>query len=99
MSIIANKGSVQDIDGIPEDLKALYKTVWEISQKRVLEMAADRGVYIDQSQSLNVHIAEPSMAKLTSNAFLWLEIGSQNGNVLLENQTGGQCHTVHGRQD
>lgn len=59
----------QNIDGIPQELKDLYKTVWEISQKTVLKMAADRGAFIDQSQSLNVHIAEPSYSKLTSMHF------------------------------
>lgn len=59
----------QDIKGIPDDLKQLYKTVWEISQKTVLKMAADRGAYIDQSQSLNIHIAEPNYGKLTSMHF------------------------------
>lgn len=59
----------QRIDGIPEDIKNLYKTVWEISQKTVLKMAADRGAYIDQSQSLNIHIAEPNYGKLTSMHF------------------------------
>ena len=60
---------LQHIDSIPAELKALYKTVWEISQKTVIKMAADRAVYIDQSQSLNIHIAEPNYAKLTSMHF------------------------------
>lgn len=59
----------QGIEGIPDELKRLYKTVWEISQKTVLKMAADRGAYIDQSQSLNIHIAEPNYGKLTSMHF------------------------------
>ena len=59
----------QNIDGIPDEIKKLYKTVWEISQKTVLKMAADRGAYIDQSQSLNIHIAEPNYGKLTSMHF------------------------------
>lgn len=59
----------QNIQEIPDDLKQLYKTVWEISQKTVLKMAADRGAYIDQSQSLNIHIAEPNYGKLTSMHF------------------------------
>jgi len=67
--LIANNGSIQNIAGIPENIKALYKTVWEISQRDVIDMAADRGAYIDQSQSLNLHIAEPSFAKLTSMHF------------------------------
>jgi len=66
---------LQNVDGIPQDLKDLYRTVWEISQKSILEMAADRGAYIDQSQSLNVHIAEPNYGKLTSmHFFAWKEV-------------------------
>lgn len=77
--LIANAGSVQKISSIPEDIRALYKTVWEISQKVVIEMAADRGAYIDQSQSLNIHIAEPSYAKLTSMHFYaWKKVSTKN---------------------
>lgn len=68
---------VQDIEEIPDDLKQLYKTVWEISQKTVLKMAADRGAYIDQSQSLNIHIAEPNYGKLTSMHFYGWKLVSQ----------------------
>ena len=57
--LIAANGSIQNLN-LPADLKTLYKTVWEISQKTILKMAADRGAFIDQSQSLNVHIAEPN---------------------------------------
>ncbi len=55
--------------GIPSDVKALYKTVWEISQRVLIDMAADRGAFIDQSQSFNVHMASPTFAKLTSMHF------------------------------
>jgi ribonucleoside-diphosphate reductase subunit M1 len=65
----ASNGSIQKIPNIPDELKALYKTVWEISQKVVIDMSADRGAFIDQSQSLNIHIAEPSFAKLSSMHF------------------------------
>ena len=67
--IVAANGSVQNIAEVPQDLKELYKTVWEISQRTVIDMAADRGAFIDQSQSLNIHIAEPTFAKLTSMHF------------------------------
>jgi ribonucleoside-diphosphate reductase subunit M1 len=63
--IISKGGSVQQIQEIPDDLKRLYKTVWEISQRVVINMAADRGAFICQSQSLNVHIAEPNFGALT----------------------------------
>lgn len=66
----------QSIPEIPDDLKQLYKTVWEISQKTVLKMAAERGAFIDQSQSLNIHIAEPNYGKLTSMHFYgWKQVG------------------------
>ena len=61
--------SLQQIEEIPDDLKVLYKTVWEISQRSLIDMAADRGAFIDQSQSFNVHIAEPNFGKLTSMHF------------------------------
>merc|ERR1711915_881081 len=77
--IISNNGSIQNVDNIPAELKALYKTVWEISQKVVIEMAADRGAFIDQSQSLNIHIAEPNYGKLTSMHFYAWKLGLKTG--------------------
>jgi len=77
--IISNNGSIQNVDNIPAELKALYKTVWEISQKVVIEMAADRGAFIDQSQSLNIHIAEPNYGKLTSMHFYAWKQGLKTG--------------------
>merc|ERR1712241_370334 len=77
--IISRNGSVQGIDEIPDDIKALYKTVWEVSQKTVLKMAADRGAFIDQSQSLNVHVAEPNYGKLTSMHFYGWQAGLKTG--------------------
>jgi len=78
VKLIANNGSVQDID-LPEDLKDLYKTVWEIKQRRVLDLAADRGAYIDQSQSLNIHMVNASTAKLSSMHFHGWEQGLKTG--------------------
>ena len=80
--LIGSNGSVQGLD-LPSDLKALYKTVWEISQKIILKMAADRGAFIDQSQSLNVHIAEPNYGKLTSMHFYGWRLGLKTGTPLL----------------
>ncbi|XP_043525220.1 ribonucleoside-diphosphate reductase large subunit [Frieseomelitta varia] len=77
--IIANNGSIQNIERIPDDLKMLYKTVWEISQKVILKMAADRGAFIDQSQSLNVHMAKPTTEKLTSMHFYGWKMGLKTG--------------------
>uniref|UniRef100_A0A8C1LKM3 Ribonucleoside-diphosphate reductase n=1 Tax=Cyprinus carpio TaxID=7962 RepID=A0A8C1LKM3_CYPCA len=77
--LIAQNGSIQGIPTIPDDLKELYKTVWEISQKTILKMAADRGAFIDQSQSLNIHIAEPNYGKLTSMHFYGWKQGLKTG--------------------
>jgi len=77
--IIADKGSVQAVREIPSDLKALYKTTWEIKQKSVLDMSADRGAFICQSQSLNLHIADPSPGKLTSMHFYAWKKGLKTG--------------------
>ena len=76
--IIAN-GSVQNIPEIPQNLKDLYKTVWEIKQKTILEMAADRGAYICQSQSLNIHIQDVNFGKLTSMHFHAWKLGLKTG--------------------
>jgi len=59
-------GSIQNIVDIPDDIKILYRTVWEISQKCIIDMAADRGHFIDQSQSMNLFIESPTMSKLSS---------------------------------
>ncbi|XP_040282618.1 ribonucleoside-diphosphate reductase large subunit [Bufo bufo] len=77
--IISCNGSIQSIAEIPEDLKLLYKTVWEISQKTIIQMAADRGAFIDQSQSLNIHVAEPNYGKLTSMHFYGWKQGLKTG--------------------
>jgi len=77
--IIAEKGSVQNVAAIPDEIKALYKTTWEIKQRVVIDMAADRGAFICQSQSLNIHMAEPSTAKLTSMHFYAWRKGLKTG--------------------
>jgi ribonucleoside-diphosphate reductase alpha chain len=59
-------GSVQDVDAVPDDLKAVYRTAWEIPQRALIDMAADRGAFIDQSQSLNLFVATPTIGKLSS---------------------------------
>merc|ERR1711915_977051 len=84
--IISNNGSVQNISVIPKDIKALYKTVWEISQKTVLKQAADRGAFIDQSQSLNVHIAEPNFGKMSSMHFYGWKLGLKTGMYYLRSK-------------
>ena len=77
--IVANNGSVQAIDGISNELKQRYKTGWELSQKVLIDMAADRGAFICQSQSLNLFIADPNYAKLTSMHFYGWKRGLKTG--------------------
>jgi len=77
--IIAQGGSVQGVPEIPNDLKELYKTVWEIKQRTLIDMAADRGAFIDQSQSFNAFMAQPSAAKLTSMHFYAWKKGLKTG--------------------
>ncbi|XP_049833367.1 ribonucleoside-diphosphate reductase large subunit [Schistocerca gregaria] len=89
--IIASGGSIQNIAGIPDDLKALYKTVWEIPQKTIIKMAADRGAFIDQSQSLNIHIAEPNYGKLTSMHFYAWRMGLKTGMYYLRTKPAAQA--------
>lgn len=89
--LIANGGSVQSITGIPRDIKNLYKTVWEISQKIVLEMAADRGAFIDQSQSLNLHVASPNYGKLTSMHFYAWKLGLKTGMYYLRTKAAASA--------
>jgi ribonucleoside-diphosphate reductase alpha chain len=77
--LIASNGSVQNIAEIPQNLKDIYKTVWEISQKAIIDMAADRGAFICQSQSLNIHIKDPNFGKLTSMHFYAWKKGLKTG--------------------
>nr|CDJ81344.1 ATP-cone and Ribonucleotide reductase large subunit domain containing protein [Haemonchus contortus] len=77
--LIANSGSIAKIAGIPDHIKRLYQTVWELPQKDIIEMAADRGAFIDQSQSLNIHIARPSYANITSMHFYGWKKGLKTG--------------------
>lgn len=88
--IIADGGSVQNIPNIPADIKALYKTVWEISQRTILQMAADRGAFIDQSQSLNIHLKEPTMGKITSMHFAGWKMGLKTGMYYLRTMAATQ---------
>lgn len=85
--IIAANGSVQDIDEIPENLKEIYKTVWEIKQKNIIDMAADRGAYICQSQSMNLFVQQPNFAKLTSMHFYAWKKGLKTGMYYLRTKS------------
>lgn len=77
--LIATNGSVQPIAEIPQNIKDIYKTVWEISQKAIIDMSADRGAYICQSQSLNIHLTDPNFGKLTSMHFYAWKKGLKTG--------------------
>uniref|UniRef100_A0A1A9ZDP5 Ribonucleotide reductase large subunit domain-containing protein n=1 Tax=Glossina pallidipes TaxID=7398 RepID=A0A1A9ZDP5_GLOPL len=77
--ILAHRGSIQNIEAIPESIKELYKTVWEISVKSTINMAVDRGAFIDQSQSFNIHVAQPSYGKLSSIHFYGWKVGLKTG--------------------
>ncbi|GMM32479.1 ribonucleotide-diphosphate reductase subunit [Martiniozyma asiatica (nom. inval.)] len=84
--IISDNGSIQSLPNIPDEIKALYKTVWEIPQKAIIDMAADRGAYIDQSQSMNIHLKNPTMGKLTSMHFYGWKKGLKTGMYYLRTQ-------------
>jgi ribonucleoside-diphosphate reductase alpha chain len=89
--IIAANGSVQNIREIPAELKELYKTVWEIKQRNLIDMAADRGAYICQSQSLNLFVDNPTAAKLTSMHFYAWKKGLKTGMYYLRTQAAAQA--------
>jgi len=85
--IIANNGSIQNIASIPESLKALYKTVWEIKQRSIIDMAKGRGPYIDQGQSLNIFMEEPNFGKLSSMHFYAWKAGLKTGMYYLRTRS------------
>ena len=92
--IIRAGGSVQGLGGIPETLKNIYRTVWEIPQKSILDMAADRGAYIDQSQSLNIFMENPSVAKLSSMHFYGWKKGLKTGMYYLRTRAKAKPQQV-----
>ena len=89
--ILRHKGSIQAIPTIPEHLREKYKTTWEIKQKRVLELAADRGAYIDQSQSLNIHMVDANPAKVTSMHFAGWRLGLKTGMYYLRTKAAADA--------
>ncbi len=89
--IIAANGSVQDIPEIPQDLKEIYKTVWEIKQRSLIDMAADRGAFICQSQSLNIFIQDTNFAKLTSMHFYAWKKGLKTGMYYLRSKSAADA--------
>lgn len=89
--IITANGSIQNIAEIPADIKELYKTVWEIKMRNIIDMAADRGAYICQSQSLNLFINSPNASKLTSMHFYAWKKGLKTGMYYLRTQAASQA--------
>lgn len=89
--IIAANGSIQGISEIPADIKELYKTVWEIKQRTLIDMAADRGAFICQSQSLNLFVDNPTASKLTSMHFYAWKKGLKTGMYYLRTQAAAQA--------
>jgi ribonucleoside-diphosphate reductase subunit M1 len=84
--IIANNGSVQNIKGVPDDLKKLYKTNWEIRQKAVIDLAASRGPFVDQSQSMSIYMSEPNYSKMCSMHFYAWKQGLKTGMYYLRSR-------------
>jgi len=89
--ILRHKGSIQAIAGIPDNIKELYKTTWEIKQKNVIDMAADRGAYIDQSQSMNIHMIDANPAKVTSMHFYGWRKGLKTGMYYLRTKAAADA--------
>merc|ERR1719334_2591273 len=89
--LIAANGSVQGLTEVPKDLKAIYKTVWEISCKTQINIAADRGRYIDQSMSFNIHMTDPNIGKLTSMHFYGWKKGLKTGMYYLRTKAAADA--------
>ncbi len=89
--LLTNNGSIQNIEGIPKEFKELYKTVWEIKQRALIDMAADRGAFICQSQSLNLFVDQPSYAKLTSMHFYSWKQGLKTGMYYLRTRAAADA--------
>jgi len=98
--LIKHNGSVLAVPGMPEDLKELFKTCWEIKQKVILDMAADRGPFIDQSQSLNIHMTNVTTSKLSSMHFHGWQRGLKTGMYYLRTKAAADAikFTVEGEK-
>lgn len=90
-AIMAHNGSIQKINAIPDHIKEVYKTVWEIKQRAIIDMAADRGAYICQSQSLNLFVDAPTAGKLTSMHFYGWKKGLKTGMYYLRTKAASQA--------
>ena len=89
--IVVGNGSIQHIETIPAEVREIYKTTWEIKQRIVLDMAADRGAFIDQSQSLNLHVIDANFAKLTSIHFHAWKRGLKTGMYYLRTKAASSA--------
>ncbi len=92
--IIAAEGSIQDIESIPADIKMLYRTVWELSQKHIIDLAADRQAFVCQSQSMNIYMRDASTAKLTSMHFYGWKQGLKTGSYYVRQTAARQAQKV-----
>ena len=92
--IVRNGGSIQQIPDVPLELKNIYRTVWEIPQKSIIDMSADRGVFIDQSQSLNIFMENPSLAKLSSMHLYTWKKGLKTGMYYLRTRAKAKAQQV-----
>ena len=89
--IIANHGSIQSMESVPAEIREKYRTVWEIPMRTLIDMAADRGVYIDQSQSLNLWMEDPTYSSLTSMHFYSWQKGLKTGIYYLRRRAKHQA--------
>lgn len=89
--IIAAEGSIQPIEGIPDEIKNLYRTVWEVKQRYIIDLSADRGAFICQSQSLNIYMPNPTFSKLTSMHFYGWKKGLKTGSYYIRQQAARQA--------
>jgi len=99
--IIFYNGSIQDIDNIPDEIKKVYKTVWEIPQKYVVYQAAERGIYIDQTQSMNIFMANADYQRITSSHFASWKLGLKTGMYYFRTKAGASAKkfTVNTRDE
>ena len=99
--IIYDNGSIQNIDEIPQDIKNLYRTVWEISQRSVIDLSSERGIYIDQSQSMNIFIEKPTYRNMVSMHFYGWKSGLKTGMYYLRSRpkSKAQQFTIQLKKD
>jgi ribonucleoside-diphosphate reductase alpha chain len=89
--IIVHDGSVQNIDAIPKEIRERYKTVWECKMRSIIDMAADRGAFVDQSQSMNLYVENPDLKKLTAMHFHAWNRGVKTGMYYLRSKAKSQA--------